>query len=394
MVVLSFLITVVYILRGLPNRNVTPGGVPWLFRNKSFFGQTIEHIFNIDPTDSIKEGYQKYCKSDMKQPFVLPNVLERDPVVVPHDFVNSLLHAKESQLSFKASISDLFQADHTSNSMAVRDLYDIVVKLVAKDMTNLLHSESIAKALSYEARAGLLEEWGNDTESWVKVPLWSDSDFQNAIMQISEVTVYGPMIIKTFPKALRFFFLDLLSSPPEEGVWDILHEEVQSISPRDPGVWTVKDLDRAILLDSAIKESLRLNGLSSLTPIRKVVQTNGHTLPNSMHLPCGTCIAVPQFSIHRDPELYSCPQEYQPWRFAHSSDKNKSLTDTSGTFLAFGHGRKPCPGRYIFSHIFKLLTAEILLNYEIKPILSRPKETRFGTFLIPQKKLMLDFAVH
>jgi cytochrome P450 len=107
-----------------------------------------------------------------------------------------------------------------------------------------------------------------------------------------------------------------------------------------------------------------------------VVQTNGHTLPNGMHLPCGTCIAVPQFSIHRDPELYSCPQEYQPWRFSHSSGKNKSLTDTSGTFLAFGHGRKPCPGRYIFGHIFKLLTAEILLNYEIKPILARPKETR------------------
>lgn len=59
MVVLSFLITVVYILRGLPNRHVTPRGVPWLFRNKSFFGQTIERIFNIDPTDSIEEGYQK-----------------------------------------------------------------------------------------------------------------------------------------------------------------------------------------------------------------------------------------------------------------------------------------------------------------------------------------------
>lgn len=95
-----------------------------------------------------------------------------------------------------------------------------------------------------------------------------------------------------------------------------------------------------------------------------------------MRVPCGTCLAVPQFSIHRDPELYSSLQEYQPWRFAQPIDKNTSLTDTSGTFLAFGHGRKPCPGRFIFSHIFKLLTAEILLNYEIKPISSRPKETR------------------
>jgi hypothetical protein len=66
------------------------------------------------------------------------------------------------------------------------------------------------------------------------------------------------------------FFLDLLSSPPEETVWDILREEAQSISTGDQGVWATRDLDQAILLDSAIKESLRLNGLSSITPIRKV----------------------------------------------------------------------------------------------------------------------------
>lgn len=137
----------------------------------------------------------QYCKSDLKQPFVLPNLLERNPVVVPHDFVDSLLHAKESQLSFKASISDLFQVEYTSNSMVVQDLYDNVVKLVAKDMTNLLHSESIAKALSYEAGAGLLEEWGNDTESWVEVPLCTS--LERMCGRLVRLLAVGPEMCKT-----------------------------------------------------------------------------------------------------------------------------------------------------------------------------------------------------
>jgi hypothetical protein len=136
----------------------------------------------------------QYCKSDSKQPFVLPNLLERDPVVIPHDYVDSILHARESQLSFKASISDLFQLDYTSNSMALRDLYDIVVKLVAKDMTNLLHSESIAEALSYETRAGLLDEWGDDTENWVEVPLCSS--IERMCGRLVNLLAVGPEMCK------------------------------------------------------------------------------------------------------------------------------------------------------------------------------------------------------
>ncbi|OKL56906.1 hypothetical protein UA08_07857 [Talaromyces atroroseus] len=495
--VLSSLIAAVCILWNLHKRRTTLVGVPWLFRSKGIFAQGAERLFNIDPTSYIQEGYLKHCKSHSKLPFVLPNVLERDPVIIPKDYVDSLLYAKESQVSLKASVSDVFQVAYTSHSSALGDLYDIVVKLMGKDITNLLDSESVAEALSHEARASLLEQWGDDTENWVEVPLSSsvsimcgrlvnllavgpemcnNPNFLHAIIRTSEIIVYGSIIVKSIPGALRLcigplirlasrwyqglilnalrplleqkmaehenvgnskvstfldclmniahkgkttikwrpeeftypifmftfpgvhssgvqgysFFLDLLSSPPKEAVWDILLEEIQSLHDRGRGIWTAGDLDQAVLLDSAIKESLRLNGLSSLTPIRKVVDTNGFTLPNGLHIPCGTCIAIPQFSIHRDPELYPSPHEYQPWRFSQSLDKDTSMTETSGTFLTFGHGRRTCPGRYIFSHIFKLLTAEILLNYEIKPIPSRPKTTRFGRFMIPYKGLMVS----
>jgi hypothetical protein len=208
------------------------------------------------------------------------------------------------------------------------------------------------------------------------------------------------------------FFLDLLSTPPRETVLEILRQEVQTISDHCQGTWTTEDLDNAVLLDSAIKESLRLNGLSAIAPARKVqfsplfflfyeslhtelltrfgillqvVDINGVTLPNGLHLPHGTTVGIPQLAIHRDPEFYPNPEEYQPWRFyqhseAASAEKQRqnvsNMTTTSDTYLAFGHGRRPCPGRFIFTHVFKLLTAEILLNYDIKPIPSRPKVNR------------------
>jgi hypothetical protein len=57
--ILCSLIAAVYVLRNLPKRHITHGAVPWLFRNKGFFGQEIERLFNIDPTSYIEEGYQK-----------------------------------------------------------------------------------------------------------------------------------------------------------------------------------------------------------------------------------------------------------------------------------------------------------------------------------------------
>lgn len=49
------------------------------------------------------------------------------------------------------------------------------------------------------------------------------------------------------------------------------------------------------------------------------------------------------------------------------------MTNTSESYVVFGHGRRQCPGRWIFAHIFKVLIAEMLLNYEIKPFATRPK---------------------
>ncbi|KAL4780390.1 cytochrome P450 [Aspergillus varians] len=182
--------------------------------------------------------------------------------------------------------------------------------------------------------------------------------------------------------------LDILSYPDEEGLIDMLQAEIQRVGATTSGKWTAAELEQASLLDSAIKESLRFNGINALSPTRTVVSPKGATLPNGLFLPYGTKVGIPQYAVHRDSDLYPNPDEYNPYRFynpdATSAERRESsMTHTSESYVVFGHGRRQCPGRWIFSHIFKVLIAEMLLKYEIKPFSTRPKIHRWGRFQLP-----------
>ncbi|KAL4747960.1 hypothetical protein BDW72DRAFT_215119 [Aspergillus terricola var. indicus] len=182
--------------------------------------------------------------------------------------------------------------------------------------------------------------------------------------------------------------LDILSCPSEEGLIDMLQAEIQKIAAGSCGKWTAAELEQASLLDSAIKESLRFNGINALSPTRMVVAPEGTTLPNGLFLPYGTKIGIPQYAVHRDSDLYPNPDQYNPYRFytpgaSPAELRESSMTNTSESYVVFGHGRRQCPGRWIFSHVFKLLIAEMLLKYEIKPFPTRPKIHRWGRFQLP-----------
>ncbi|PWY88359.1 putative cytochrome P450 [Aspergillus heteromorphus CBS 117.55] len=182
--------------------------------------------------------------------------------------------------------------------------------------------------------------------------------------------------------------LDILSHSADEKLLDVLREEIEGIAINSDRAWTAEDLEKACLLESAVKESLRLNGINSISPTRKVVATDGVTLPNGLFLPRGTNIGIPQYALHRDSDLYPDPDKYDPCRFytANASAEERqrdAMTTTTDKYVVFGHGRRQCPGRWIFAHIVKVTIAEMLLNYDIKPLTTRPKIHRWGRFQLP-----------
>ncbi|EAW13748.1 cytochrome P450 [Aspergillus clavatus NRRL 1] len=478
-----------------------PKNIPWVLSRKGFLQRAAERFIGVNPIGFIQEGYEKYSKN--KQPFVMPSVNEGDEVILPKEFSNTVLFAKESEYSFKAHIVDFFQLKYTSWPLAFAEKYDFFVKLVSKDLTETLKSKCVATSLADEARSCLTDIWGEDTENWVEVPLYStmekaaarminvlaigpgeshDTGLLNAMTNCSNAIVFGANVIKAFPSflhpivgpvvglvnryqehafhtrmkpiidakikeqkeaydseklkehlktkgslldlliqaglrskwpveldtmwlAYRMFMinfpgvhtsgisassalLDILSYPNDEGFGDMLQDEINKIAAGSDGSWTAAELEQATLLESAIKESLRFNGINLLSPTRKVVAPEGATLPDGTFLPYGTKIGIPQYAIHRDSDLYPNPNEYNPYRFykEHATAdelRQNSMTNTSDTYLVFGHGRRQCPGRWVFAHIFKLLIAEIFLKYEIKPLATRPKIHRWGRFQLP-----------
>jgi len=152
--------------------------------------------------------------------------------------------------------------------------------------------------------------------------------------------------------------LDLVSSQPEN--YQRIREEAERVLG---GAQDQSDMaDRTLLTklhctDSAIRESMRLNPLFSLT--HKVVDKDGLNLPDGTHLHQGCYTAIPVTEIHLDERFYPNAREYHPFRFVRedqrSQPENKgrdtsapatsgnpqsgSLVTTNDTFMSFGIGR-------------------------------------------------------
>ena len=151
---------------------------------------------------------------------------------------------------------------------------------------------------------------------------------------------------------------DLVSSPPEKGFLAGIREEAERVLREENGQWTKAGLSKMVRIDSAIRESMRYSGIFSRGAIRKVVAKDGLTLEDGLHLTQGARLGVAAFSIHHDETIYDDPWEYDAFRFSRPREelaasqeagrdaekafhltKHLSMTTTTDTWLAFGHGR-------------------------------------------------------
>lgn len=198
---------------------------------------------------------------------------------------------------------------------------------------------------------------------------------------------------------------DIISSPDREDIMATLREDaLQATStatttnsinnddsqPSRPE-WSKPALARMKHIDSAIRESMRLNGFIHRGVVKMVVAPGGITLPpppppspdsssggSGVHIPCGTRIGVSGYSIHRDEANYADTGVYQPFRFipdtatttkitTTTSSPPQGLVNTSPIFMGFSHGQHACPGRFFASAQLKIALACIALRYDVAP---------------------------
>ena len=211
---------------------------------------------------------------------------------------------------------------------------------------------------------------------------------------------------------LTHLLLDILSAPPDYRTLEVLREEIMRVLDDNGGRWSKRVLSQLVNMDSAIRESMRLHSLSSWSLPRIVVSKGGIDLPDGLHLPKGSHICVPSYSVQRDEQNYKDPITFDPFRFSRNfphGDKAKQPNDRSGdldenvgqqkhvpavstnnVFFAFGHGQHACPCRFFAIQSIKLILSHLLLTYDFRPISPRPQNHWFGDMTVPDPNALIS----
>ncbi|KAI0148651.1 cytochrome P450 [Xylariaceae sp. FL1272] len=150
--------------------------------------------------------------------------------------------------------------------------------------------------------------------------------------------------------------------------------------------WTRNILSRMTHVDSALRESLRLNGFIERGIMKMVVAPEGVTLPDGSHIPFGTKVGISGYSVHHDEANYANAMQYDAFRFARDQSEDKKpqgLINTSDKFMGFSHGSHACPGRFFATNQLKIALGHIALLYEIEPMPERPVNKWFFGHIAP-----------
>ncbi|KAF2201396.1 cytochrome P450 monooxygenase-like protein [Delitschia confertaspora ATCC 74209] len=146
-----------------------------------------------------------------------------------------------------------------------------------------------------------------------------------------------------------------------------LREEITN-ALKENGGWTEKALLEMRLLDSTIRELLRLNPPSVFVGQRTIMSPT-YRFDDTLTLPAKTRIAFPVMEIHTDQDNYPEPMRFNPYRFIGSgpgAEGAKAASRITEDYLAFGYGKQACPGRFLAIRQMKLILAKLFLNYEFQ----------------------------
>jgi cytochrome P450 len=136
-------------------------------------------------------------------------------------------------------------------------------------------------------------------------------------------------------------------------------------------------LDGMPYLKAVISETLRLHAPA---PLMAPHETTEDTELLGYHVPARTRVIVNAWAIGRDPELWERAEEFVPERFAAAAAGDAPVMDYAKVgqdmrFLAFGAGRRGCPGAGFAAPSVELALANLLCHFDWELATTRRRRT-------------------
>ncbi|KAK6370555.1 hypothetical protein LTR64_005796 [Lithohypha guttulata] len=160
--------------------------------------------------------------------------------------------------------------------------------------------------------------------------------------------------------AIPALILNLLSADASANIVQLLLDEVRtavSSSKNTDIASAVFTADRLPVLDSCLRETLRLHGLDLLTMKRRLMADI--KFDDTLTLPKGCPIAIASYTVHRDETHYPNAEIFDPFRFCEKIPNSNSYKSTRPSYepdehyLVFGIGHH-------VSHLYVVLTPGIV----------------------------------
>ncbi|KAF8833162.1 cytochrome P450 [Paxillus ammoniavirescens] len=301
-------------------------------------------------------------------------------------------------------LNERFALDVAKGAVLIGLFPKVLAPLVARYMTSV--PGSTRRAMKHlgpiiEVRRKHIEEYGKD---WADKP----NDFLTWLMDHPDGSQGSVKELTLRILSLNFAGLHTTSISFAQVLYDLaanpqymhpLREEVEAIVETDG--WSKEALGKMRKLDSFLKESQRMDGISCVSMSRKAMKD--FTLSDGTVLPQGTIVTIASQATRLDNGYYENADVFDPFRFANmreedGDDAKHSFASTNPEYLAFAHGRHACPGRFFVATALKSMLAHVVLSYDIKleDNATRPRSWSMGVHIVahPTAKVVFRKRAH
>ena len=168
--------------------------------------------------------------------------------------------------------------------------------------------------------------------------------------------------------------LYLISTHPE--VESRLREELDEVLGADRRVPTIGDLPKLAYTKMVVDETLRLYPPAWITNRQAIAEDEilGHRIP------AGSFVSLSPYVLHRHPDYWDRPDEFDPERFAPGRGNGRPRF----AYFPFGGGPRQCIGQSMALVEAQLVLATVLARCRLRPVSDDPVEAEALATLRPR----------